>query len=288
MTTSKAIGTASPMDTFKFPFSDPRWIHKILIGFLLVLASLIIPVAPSFFLVGYQYKISRRIIKEDGIAALPEWDDWGDLFVTGFKYWAASIIYNLPTAICMLIAYSLMILPAFFLSGSMIDSRGNGMMPGMSIFLIFLSYPFLGLGILLSLLTGIITPPALMHLVDKGSFEAAFHIKTWWKIFRANLGGFVISFLLLFACLMLLNLVSTFLMMTVVLSCLYPILLFLVSVYIGIISSALFAKAYRTGVERMAGIETGVIRKVKSPSFELPADQDSKPPHKPRKSTLKS
>lgn len=290
MTTTTASNTVNPMETFKFPFTDPRWFPKMLVAFLLGMACFIIPIIPYFFLYGYYYKICRRIIKDDGIAALPDWDDWGRLFVNGFKYGAASFIYNLPVLICMIAALALMIVPAFIMAGSTDAFLENP--PDFSNFnyllLTLFSYPLLGLGTLLSIATGIVTLPGLMHLIDNDSFIAAFHVKLWWKIFRANTGGFILSYFLLFAGSMVVNFVSSFLMMTVVLGCLYPILLMFGSVYIGIISSALFAKAYRTGVEKLTGSGTGGIRQVKPASTVIMPDLVAKPKRKPRQPTVKS
>ena len=288
MTEPNGTFTSTLSTLFKFPFSDSRWFQKLLMGGLLVLANLIIPIIPSFFLIGYYYQISQRIIKGDGVAALPEWDDWGKLFVNGFKYWAASFIYNLPVTICLLFAYALMIIPAFIM-GSADAYVGDEFFPFFikSFLPVFLSFPLLGVGMLLSVITGIIAPPALMHLVDKDSFGAAFEFKSWWKIFRANLGGFALSFLLLVASMMVLNMVSSMLMMTVVLMCLYPVLIFLVSVYIGVVSAALFGQAYRTGVEKLSGVSTVAIQTVKTTSPRKSPDTVSKPKPKPRKPAVK-
>jgi hypothetical protein len=288
MATMNSSNIANPVDTFKFPFSDSRWFPKMLVAFLLGMAGFIIPVIPFFFLYGYYYKICRRIIKDDGIAALPDWDDWGRLFVNGFKYGTASFIYNLPVLICMIAALALMIVPAFIMAGSADAFLENP--PDLSnlnyLLLTLFSYPLLGVSSLLSVATGIVTLPALMHLIDNGSFGAAFHFNHWWKILRANAGGFILSYLLLVVCIMLINFASSFLMMTVVLGCLYPILLIFGSVYAGIISSALFARAYRTGVEKLTGNETGMIQKLKPTSTEFLADGAAKPQRKPRKPTV--
>jgi hypothetical protein len=288
MTTTNS--TVNPMDTFKFPFSDPRWLPKLLVAFLLGMAGFIIPIIPFFFLYGYYYKICRRIIKDDGIEALPEWDDWGRLFVNGFKYGAAGFIYNLPALICMFIALALMIVPAFIMAGSADAYLGNP--PDFSNFNVLLltlfSYPLMGLGTLLSLATGIVAIPALMHLIDNDSFGAAFHFNQWWKILRANAGGFILSYFLLFACIMVINFASSFLMMTVVLGCLYPIVLMFGSVFAGIISSALFAKAYRTGVEKLTGSKTGGIEQVIPTSKGKIPVRTAKPQPKPRKRRVNS
>jgi Protein of unknown function (DUF4013) len=277
------------LDSFKYPFSDSRWFQKILVAVLLVLASVIIPVVPSIFLIGYYYQISHRIIKGDGVAALPEWDDWSKLFVNGFKYWAASFIYYLPMTLCFLTAYALMIVPAFVLGFSTQSHEVDQFFPFMmkSILPVLLSYPLMSVGMLLSVITGIVSPPALMHLVEKGSFGAAFEFSHWWKVFRSNFGGFALSYLLLFASLMVLSLTSSILMMTVILICLYPVLVFFVSVYIGVVSAALFGQAYRTGMEKLGGTGTVLTQAVKTPSPRMPSDIVTKPKRKPRAAVVK-
>ena len=48
MTEPNGTFTSTLSNCFKFPFSDSRWFQKLLVGGLLVLASLIIPVIPPF------------------------------------------------------------------------------------------------------------------------------------------------------------------------------------------------------------------------------------------------
>jgi hypothetical protein len=50
----------------KFPFNDPQWQTKFLIGSLVILAGYIVPIIPLFFVYGYSFQIMRRIIVEKG------------------------------------------------------------------------------------------------------------------------------------------------------------------------------------------------------------------------------
>jgi predicted homoserine dehydrogenase-like protein len=69
--------------------------------------------------------------------------------------------------------------------------------------------------------------------------------------------------------------------------CLYPVLIFLVSVYIGVVSAALFGQAYRTGVEKLSGVSTVAIQAVKTPSPRKSSGTVSKPKPKSRKPAVK-
>ncbi len=255
----KANSTPSSLITaYKYPFADPRWFQKMLVGALLILASMIIWLIPSVFVAGYLYRIARRIINEDGQAALPEWDDWGKLFVDGIKLVGISFIYSLPMLICFLVAYAMIFIPYIGMFASMFDNLQGmptyGLDPEFptSMFLVFLMYPIMGLGILLSLVTGILLPPAINHAIARGSFGAAFRVFDWWKIFRANLGGFMIAYLITLGNLAVLYIILYVLMMTVVLCCLYPFIMVALSIYLGVISFKLYADAYRAGLEKLS------------------------------------
>lgn len=79
---------------FNSPFRDARWITKILIGAVMV----IIPIFGWFCLAGYGLRIMRRVV--DGAdTSLPDWTDFGQLFVDGIKAWIVAIIWSLPTII---------------------------------------------------------------------------------------------------------------------------------------------------------------------------------------------
>jgi hypothetical protein len=241
------------IQTFKFPFSQKSWIQKVLIIFLLMVASFIIPLIPSIFIAGYYYRVCRRIIAEDGQAALPEWDDWSRLLVDGLKYVGASIIYFIPLFISVIVMYLVMFLPMIGTMLPIANWNGNGtpfLMMG-SMLMMFLMYPMMSLMMLLSLATGIFLPPALMHLIARNSFGGAFQFSAWWKVFRANFGGYLIAFLISLALYAVVYIGFMIFAYTIVLFCLGYILLFAMAIYCHMIASALFAQAYRTGVEKL-------------------------------------
>jgi hypothetical protein len=82
-------------------FDDDRWITKILIAAAILLGGVllgifIIPaIAAGLLLGGYGVEITRRVIRQQ-TPVLPEWDNWGDLFMDGIKIWVIGIVYALP------------------------------------------------------------------------------------------------------------------------------------------------------------------------------------------------
>lgn len=86
---------------FTFVFEDKDWVVKILIAAAILLVGvllgvLIVPgILAAALLAGYGVEITRRVIK--GYApVLPEWENWGDLLVDGFKVIVIGIVYALP------------------------------------------------------------------------------------------------------------------------------------------------------------------------------------------------
>lgn len=70
---------------------DKRWIPKVLIGGLLMF----IPVV-NFFALGYLSRYAGRMM-ESGKVELPEWDEWGRLFMGGLIFLVVILVYGVLT-----------------------------------------------------------------------------------------------------------------------------------------------------------------------------------------------
>jgi uncharacterized membrane protein YjgN (DUF898 family) len=79
---------------FGFVFQDPNWIKKIVIGGIL----LIIPIFGWFVVSGYSIKVMRNIIAGSDLP-LPEWEDFGALFMDGLSAFVIAFIWYIPFAI---------------------------------------------------------------------------------------------------------------------------------------------------------------------------------------------
>ena len=76
-----------------YVFDDEKWLSKIGIGALLVLASVFI--IPSLLIMGWLVATTRNVMA-DQEHPLAEWDDWGQLFKDGGSLFLATLVYVSP------------------------------------------------------------------------------------------------------------------------------------------------------------------------------------------------
>ena len=97
-------------DSFVYPFRDPKWVEKLLIALLLMLANFIIPVIPALILAGYAIEIMRTVLQED-MPALPAWKNWGRMLVDGLRFLGITILFFLPTFFIALLGFGAILIP---------------------------------------------------------------------------------------------------------------------------------------------------------------------------------
>ena len=122
---------------------------------------------------------------------------------------------------------------------------------GITMLSTFAGMVLFGVGMLFSIILWVFLPPALAHVVAKDSFAAGFQFRDWWKIFKANIGGFILSMVIAGGLYMGLMLVMQIIYMTIILCILLPFLIAFISAYLAIIIFTLFAQAYRDGVMKL-------------------------------------
>jgi hypothetical protein len=237
---------------FTFPFKDEEWKQKLLIGFLLNLASFIIPIIPWFLFAGYMAHIQRSASLSEEQPTLPAWEDWGDLLMKGLRVVAATFLAMLPFILLFVLAYGAMIVPMFIAelaspgdyeaSPSLFTASMLGMFGGMAMF---------SLTILLGMLTSILLMPAIGHLVVTEEFGALFRIREWWAIFKANFGGYLITYILLMGAWFFMMYAVQLVYMTILLCFLIPFLICLMTTYLGVVAGATLGQAYRVGAEKL-------------------------------------
>ena len=139
----------------KRPFSD---IKKFIIGALLNIIPII-----NFLSLGYVLEAADLSLRKD--KSLPEWEEWGDLFIKGLKGFLIAIIWFIPAIVVF-----------FALAGTAIFDiiRTNSLdMSSVAAFTTALS-----LGGVLALVTWYLLPSAILSFVDKENFKAAFDLRT--------------------------------------------------------------------------------------------------------------
>jgi hypothetical protein len=234
-----------------YPFKQEGWQSKFAIGVALFFANYIVPILPGIFLAGYFAKMMHSVITEDvDELSMPAWEDWGDLFKRGLKVFCATFIYMFPALFLMIGGYLMMYIPIILESISS-HSRASDLSTGIIIGMC-VGFAMFFLGLVLYMPTMIILPPAITHLIAKDSFAAAFRIREWVAILRANFWGFFAAFTVVAGAYLVLFMAVYALYFTIILACLMPIGLSLIAVYLAVISAPLLGQAYRKGVDNLA------------------------------------
>ncbi|MEW6094837.1 MAG: DUF4013 domain-containing protein [Chloroflexota bacterium] len=239
-----------------FPFRGKGWGIKLLVGSALNLANFIIPIVPLVPIYGYAGQIAKRVILQDEDPEMPEWADWGLFFSDGIKLLGASALYSLPGILTLVAGYMTMFAGNFaFMFDPRFYTAPETMGPefvlgGMAA--MFGGMLVIMIGFLLLAVAGLFMPPALGHLIAKGEFGAAFRVKEWWPILKANFSGFLLALVLQYGISMALIWVAYAFYFTVVLCFLMPFALVVAAFLINVIHLSLIAVTYRDGVRKLA------------------------------------
>ena len=163
--------------SFTFPFEDDEWVTKILIGGLLSLIPIV-----NLVVVGYAIKVIKNVA--DGVERpLPNWDEFGDLFVKGLMTTLASLIWTLPM---MAFAMVMAVLGALAGGG---DAQSNVFaVCMMSVSCLMALYGFC---------IGVLLPAAMARYAVTGEFIAFFRVGEIFHLVASHLGEYIISLLLM-------------------------------------------------------------------------------------------
>jgi len=209
---------------FSFVFEDKDWIKKIAIGALVSFVPIV-----NFALGGYSLEIMRRVYQGE-MALLPEWDQFGEYIKKGLMAVAVWIVYLLPVIIiqvCALVTQFGLAAAASSGSGDTADMIGSAI--GV------VSICFTCLTVILAIAGALLAQPAMGILADTGQIGPALRFADAWNLLRANIGGYVVSLLIL-------GVASLILAPIGGLVC--GIGAFIVTAYLSVVSGHLFGQAY--------------------------------------------
>jgi len=231
-----------------FPIIDAEARKQFLIGTRVYLAGFIIPIIPLFFATGYMMRMMRQVLRGEQ-AHMVAWDDWENMFIDGARLFGVRLVYMLP--------FFLFLCPMMGLNIALpiiLDNANNAdwiliLLPIIwgGFFLIFI--PFM-------IAASILLPVAEVHVTDKVEFAAAFRVREWWTIFRANWGGFLLAIAIAYGISFALSIAIQFAMITIVLICVLPIVMPGIAMYTSMVMYTAFAQAYKEGRDRLgSGVE---------------------------------
>lgn len=245
----QSISTKPLKSFFIYPFREPGSAKKLLIGSLLIFCNFIIPIVPGIFVTGYVAKIARRIMLEDGVLHLPDWKHWNEFFKDGLKISVISFLFSLPALLVMILG-----IIAYFGSfvGLMVESsRGVESAETAVLYTIFMFIWIFSMfiGMFLMFFAGFFLPPAMMHAIRESSIRSVFKIRNWWFVFRNNLSGFLISFVIIFGLSHLVLYAIYGLYYTIILCFIIPFVSSFGVFYLSLVAFPMFAQAYKEGIE---------------------------------------
>ncbi|MBI4453398.1 DUF4013 domain-containing protein [Candidatus Woesearchaeota archaeon] len=154
----------------KMPFQD--WKKLGIAGLMYVIP--VVNIVTSFFATGYGLKMAENSMKKK--FSLPEWEDWGGLFLKGLLGAIISIIFMLPAMIVAFVGIRSTMFTMFsmMMSGTLDTYNLWGIL-----------FDSLGISVVVAVLLGLIAiyllPAALMFFVKEDSFASAFNFSGIFK-----------------------------------------------------------------------------------------------------------
>jgi hypothetical protein len=170
---------------FTFFKDDQRWTTKIGIGVVITLLSFIFLGIPALLLIGYQLAVTRRVMEGKDLP-LPEWDDWGKLFMDGLYLVVAIFVYTLPLWILLCIGFGVTILPAFGGSNDNLTTALGGVA--------VLTWGVMAcLFLILAIGLAVVIPGLYIQYIRTNEFGALFRIGEVLAIVRNNIADILLS-----------------------------------------------------------------------------------------------
>lgn len=268
-TKSEGLSLSPLKEVLGFPFRDPNWQNRFIIGAALVLAGVflyfipflsLLSFLPLAFVAGYAFRVQRRAARS-GELVLPPWDDWGGLLVGGLKGLLVNIVYLLPGLVCFfggMMLYYVMVFAISFPMAFVEDSAGIALV---MMLLMFASMALLFLAMFLSwvfLLLGLLPlPMALSHMVAQDQLGAAFRLRQIWSLIKADKLGYFAAFVIVYGLGLMWYLAFILLYMSMVLCVLLPFVMAPAMFYTMLVNAAAFGLTYRESAARVQAREAG-------------------------------
>ncbi|HLA76856.1 MAG TPA: DUF4013 domain-containing protein [Vicinamibacteria bacterium] len=182
-----ASGTFDFGRAFTFIKEDPDAVKKVLIGSAFGLLGIL--VVGAIFLLGYQMRLIQRVARGES-RPLPEWDDFGGLFVDGLKLIVVNIVYALGLLLILGCPFGVLLL------GFSAAAGGKGSHGGLEALGVLGVMAFYGAILLASLLLFVYLPSALVRLAITNDFAAGFQVKENIGFIRRNPLNYLLSLVL--------------------------------------------------------------------------------------------
>lgn len=168
---------------FSYVFDDEQWLTSILIAGLLAL----VPILGWIAILGYMLEAARNVAMGSP-RPLPKWDNFGEKLSLGFNAFLITLGWSLPVLLLMV---PFMCIPLFAMAG------GEDAAAAAALGTVFCIMPIvivLGIALQVPMLAG------LARYLQTGSLGSAFKVGEIIAMVRADLGGWVVLWLLYLLC----------------------------------------------------------------------------------------
>jgi len=234
---------------FVFPLQDTEARKQFLIGCLIYLAGFVIPILPWLIVTGYSAILIRQVLNGEKPHLVP-WENGEALLKDGARLFGIRLIYASPLLLLMLPLFLMFLAFPIF---SILFQHSDHQSVEIVSLLFVLGTTGISLLILpLSLAIGLIVPAAEIHVIAKDDFAAGFQVKEWWPIFKKNWAGFVVVLAIMYALLLAASVIMQIMFFTIVLICLLPFLMPVISIYYMLVQYVAFAQAYKDGKDKLS------------------------------------
>ncbi|HFE66390.1 MAG TPA: DUF4013 domain-containing protein [Chloroflexi bacterium] len=170
-----------------FVTEDEQWITKFIIGAILAFFSFLI--IPGFFLAGYVVRITRNVM-DDVDQPLPEWTDWGGLFMDGLYIFIAMFVYSLPFV--LVVCCSTLFIA---LAGGAEGSGAEELIAGLGALGMFV---VACLSLIWAILLLVVAPVVFIQYARLGELSACFQFSEIMATTRENIGDILLTVLIIF------------------------------------------------------------------------------------------
>lgn len=236
-------------ETLLFPVRDAEARKQFLIACAVALAMFIIPILPMFLLMGYSARIMRQVIDERKSPSMPAWQgsDWSEMLMDGLRLYGGQFVLLLP--FFLLMGCGMIALFGGSMGFATLADEHHEAVGIVGAFFFIVGIAAIILMSILSLPYGVIVSAALPHIATKRSFQAAFEFKAWFQIFRKALGQFILAYAVIMLASFIFTLIMQVAMVTIILTCIVPILMIPYIAYQVLVANTIFAQAYAAGLE---------------------------------------
>ncbi|MFN8499314.1 MAG: DUF4013 domain-containing protein [Anaerolineae bacterium] len=166
--------------SFRALFDDAHWIVKVLLGGVFTLIGIFLITVP--LVLGYQ--VGTIQLAARGENRVPEWTDWGGVYVRGLLAFVIQLVYAIPAIIFACCQGA---------SQALAGQGGQGGDGNAAIGLFVACFACLNL--IFSILASIIAPAGIIRWVQSGEFGAAFNVGSVFALIRDNAGNYAVAYL---------------------------------------------------------------------------------------------